>query len=92
MVNKFYLAPIQQTQQKQIEAKLKSGELIIQDGNIISNEPFLKKQAKIRLQIQQLETQWQKRKDQAQDKRWQKKWARIDKCIAELEKGGKETM
>jgi len=57
MVNKFYLAPIQQTQQKQIEAKLKSGELIIQDGNIISNEPFLKKQAKIRLQIQQLETQ-----------------------------------
>jgi len=37
MVNKFYLAQIQQAQQKQIEAKLKAEELIINNGNIILN-------------------------------------------------------
>ena len=68
MVNKFYLAQIQREQQAQIEAQLKSGELIIQNGNIISKDPFLKKQAKIRLQIQKLEAEWKKQQEKRTDK------------------------
>jgi len=37
MVNKFYLDQSQREQQKQIEAKLKAGELIINHGNLILN-------------------------------------------------------
>ena len=87
MVNKFYLAQIQQAQQKQIEAKLKAEELIINNGNIILNPEWTwtQEQARLRKKYQTIKREWQRRqKAQYEDERWQKKWARIEQCLTDL--------
>ena len=92
MVNKFYLDQSQREQQKQIEAKLKAGELIINNGNIILNPEWswTQEQARLRKKYQAIKREWQQkqRKKQAEEQ-WQKRWSRIESCLAELWKGEK---
>jgi len=92
MVNKFYLDQSQREQQKQIEAKLKAGELIINHGNLILNPEWswTQEQARLRKKYQAIKREWQQkqRKKQAEEQ-WQKRWSRIESCLAELWKGEK---
>ena len=87
MVNKFYLDQSQREQQKQIEAKLKAGELIINYGNLILNPEWTwtQEQARLRKKYQAIKREWQQkqRKKQAEEQ-WQKRWSRIESCLAEL--------
>ena len=87
MVNKFYLDQSQREQQKQIEAKLKAGELIINQGNLILNPEWTwtQEQARLRKKYQAIKREWQQkqRKKQAEEQ-WQKRWSRIESCLAEL--------
>ena len=87
MVNKFYLDQSQREQQKQIEAKLKTGELIINQGNLILNPEWTwtQEQARLRKKYQAIKREWQQkqRKKQAEEQ-WQKRWSRIESCLAEL--------
>jgi hypothetical protein len=52
--------------------KLKSGEVIIQEGKIILNQAWIEKQ---------------ERKEKQAEIQWQKKWSWFEWRLAELEKG-----
>jgi hypothetical protein len=77
--------------QNQIEAQLKSGELIIQDGKIILNlnwieeQYWAQEQERLRLKYQAIREGWkQKEKEKQAATKWQAEQVRIEKCLAEL--------
>ena len=74
MTNKYWQELVQRKQQKEMLAKLNSGQAIVKDGKIILNQAWIEKQ---------------KRKAQWEEQKWQKKLSWLAWRLVELEKGEK---